>query len=139
MNDPYTAIQAVEHLSVLFTALAARPLGPILAHDTTTGVTVVVPARSFTENLALGLGLIRRYGAQEPTVIQALLRLLVTVLAACTEPDRWSAIEAEADLLVAAAERGVADHADLATVHVEADALRRDLAARRATEPSPAM
>jgi hypothetical protein len=114
VNDPYTAIQAVERLSVLFAALAARPLGPlgpIVAHDPTAGVTVVVLARSFTEHLALGVGLIRRYGAPEPTVIQALLRLLATVLAACTEPDRWSAIEAQADLLVAAAERGVADHA----------------------------
>ena len=83
--------------------------------------------------------MIRRYGAQEPTVIQALLRLLATVLAACTEPDRWSAIEAQADLLVAAAERGVADHADLAIVYAEAAALRRDLAARRAGAPlSPA-
>ena len=42
VNDPYTAIQAVEHLSVLFAALAARPLGPIVAHDPTAGVTVVV-------------------------------------------------------------------------------------------------
>ena len=139
VNDPYTAIQAVERLSVLFTALAARPLGPIVAHDPTTGVTVVVPARSFTEHLALGVGLIRRYGAPEPTVIQALLRLLATVLAACTEPDRWSAIEAQADLLVAAAERGVAEHADLAIVYAEAAALRRDVAARRAgAPPSPA-
>ena len=109
VNDPYTAIQAIERLSVLFAALAARPLGPIVAHDPTAGVTVVVPARSFAEHLALGVGLIRRYGAAEPTVIQALLRLLATVLAACTEPDRWSAIEAQADLLVAAAERGVAE------------------------------
>jgi uncharacterized membrane protein len=139
VNDPYTAIQAVERLSVLFRALAARPLGPIVAHDPTAGVTVVVPARSFAEHLALGVGLIRRYGAQEPTVIQALLRLLATVLAACAEPDRWSAIETQADLLVAAAEREVAEHADLATVYAEAAALRRDLAARRAGAPlSPA-
>ena len=48
------------------------PTGPIVAHDPTAGVTVVVPARSFAEHLALGVGLIRRYGAQEPTVIQAL-------------------------------------------------------------------
>jgi uncharacterized membrane protein len=28
VNNPYTAIQAIEHLSVLFAALAARPVGP---------------------------------------------------------------------------------------------------------------
>jgi Predicted membrane protein (DUF2254) len=80
INDPYTAIQAIERLSVLFTTLATRPVGPIVAHHRPTAVTVTVPARSFAEHLALGIGLIRRYGAKEPTVIQALLRLLGTVL-----------------------------------------------------------
>ena len=28
VNDPYTAVQAVDHLSVIFCALAVRPLGP---------------------------------------------------------------------------------------------------------------
>jgi uncharacterized membrane protein len=28
VNDPYTAIQAIEHLGVLLAALAARPVGP---------------------------------------------------------------------------------------------------------------
>ena len=27
VNDPYTAVQAVDHLSVIFCALAVRPLG----------------------------------------------------------------------------------------------------------------
>jgi uncharacterized membrane protein len=66
INDPYTAVQAIERLAVLFTALAARPVGPIVACHRPTGVTVTVPARSFAEHLALGVGLIRRYGAKSP-------------------------------------------------------------------------
>ncbi|HEY2241683.1 MAG TPA: DUF2254 family protein, partial [Streptosporangiaceae bacterium] len=27
VNDPYTAVQAIDHLSVIFSALAQRPLG----------------------------------------------------------------------------------------------------------------
>jgi uncharacterized membrane protein len=135
INDPYTAIQAIERLSVLFTALAARPLGPIVAHHRPTPVTVTVPARSFAEQLALGVGLIRRYGAKEPTVIQALLRLLTTVLTAPADADRWSAIETQANLLVAAAEREVTEPADLAVVYTEADILRQDLATRRTGTP----
>ena len=135
INDPYTAIQAIERLSVLFTALAARPVGPVVAHHRPTAVTVTVPARSFAEQLALGVGLIRRYGAKEPTVIQALLRLLTTVLAASTDADRWAAIETQADLLVTAAEREVAEPDDLAVVHTEADTPRRDLARRRTGAP----
>jgi uncharacterized membrane protein len=136
INDPYTAIQAIERLSVLFTALAARPLGPVVAHHRPTAVTVTVPARSFAEQLALGVGLIRRYGAKEPTVIQALLRLLTTVLTACADADRWSAIETQANLLVAAAEREVAEPGDLAVVYAEADILRQDLASRRTGTPA---
>jgi uncharacterized membrane protein len=132
VNDPYTAIQSVERLSVLYTALAARPLGPIVARDPATAVTVTIAARSFAEHLALGVGLIRRYGAAEPTVVQALLRLLGTALTASTDPDRWSGIETEMDLLVAAAERAVAEKADLGAVHADAETVRHDLARRRA-------
>jgi uncharacterized membrane protein len=105
----------------------------VVARDLAAGVTVAIPARSFPELLALGVGLIRRYGAGEPTVVQALLRLLSTVLATSTDdPDRWAAIEGQADLLTAAAERAVVEPADLDVVHAEAHALREDLAARRA-------
>jgi uncharacterized membrane protein len=48
------------------------------------------------------------------------------------DPDRWAAIEREAELIVAAAERETVDKADLARVHAEADALREALASRRA-------
>ena len=33
VNDPYTAVQAVDHLSVIFCALAVRPLGDYVAVD----------------------------------------------------------------------------------------------------------
>jgi hypothetical protein len=83
----------------------------------------------------LGVGLIRRYGAKEPTVIQALLRLLTTVRNASADAERWSAIETQANLLVTAAEREVAEPADLALVYTEADNLRQDLARRRTGTP----
>jgi uncharacterized membrane protein len=137
VNDPYTAIQAIEHLGVLFAELAARPIGPLVVRDEASATAVAVPARTFAEHLALGVGLIRRYGASEPTVVHALLRMLSTVLYACTDdPDRWDAIQAEADLLVTAADRAAVEPADLVIVHAEADALRRALATRRAGAPA---
>ena len=97
---------------------------------------MAVPGRSFGEHIALGVGLIRRYGAREPTVVQALLRLLSTVLSATgDDPERWAAIESQADLVVAAAEREIIERADLSVVHAEADALRQALATRRAGVP----
>ena len=43
VNDPYTAVQAVDHLSVIFCALARQPLGAYVARDDP-GL-VVIPAR----------------------------------------------------------------------------------------------
>ena len=138
VNDPYTAIQAIEHLSVLYAALARQPVGPLVAQDRSGTITAAVPARSFAELLAIGVGLIRRYGAQEPTVIQALLRMLTTVLTTGAEdPDVATAVQREANLLVAAAEREVQEPADLAVVYTEAETLRHALSARPA-ETSPA-
>ena len=123
VNDPYTAIQAIEHMGVLFAALAVRPAGPLVVHDTATGTAVGVPARTFAEHLSVGIGPIRRFGASEPTVMRTLLRLLSTTLYACGEdPDRWEAIECQMNLLTAAAERETVERADLAPVHAEADA-----------------
>jgi len=133
VNDPYTAIQASEHLSVLFAALAARPAGDLVVHDSERSVLVAVPARSFAEYLALFVGLIRRFGASEPTVIAAMLRLLAAAVGAMgAEPDRWAAVENEADLLVVAAQRSVVEPADLHLVHRERAALEDLLLTRRA-------
>ena len=135
VNDPYTAIQAVDHLAVLFSALAARPLGDHLLPTPEGTVAVIVPGRSFASLLNLGVGLIRRYGSSEPTVIHALLRMLSAALTATGEdPQRWAAIEAEAALLVADAERAISQPADLDVVHTEAERLHRALIARRGVE-----
>jgi uncharacterized membrane protein len=60
-------------------------------------------------------GLIRRYGAREPTVAHALLRLLGNCAAvAGDDPERYAAIEEQARIVTADAEREVPQPADLA-------------------------
>jgi uncharacterized membrane protein len=122
INDPYTAVQAIGHLSVIFCTLATRPLGAHLARDGEGVVRVIVPGRRFGEYLAVMCGLVRRYGAREPTVVEALLRLLGNC-AALTQADdeRTAAVEEQAALLLAAAERSIASLADLAGVRQQAD------------------
>jgi uncharacterized membrane protein len=126
VNDPYTAIQAVHHLSALYTELARRRVGTIVVSDARTGATVVIPARSIAEHLDVGMGLIRRYGAGEPTVIHALLTALTAVLLAVPDDaDAARAVEHQADLLVRAAERSVDEPGDLRAVRAEDEALRQ--------------
>jgi uncharacterized membrane protein len=130
VNDPYTAVQAVDHLSVIFCALARRPLGAHVARDGQ-GV-VVVPARRFGDYLAVMCGLIRRYGASEPTVANALLCLLGNCAAVAEDdPQRYAAIEEQARIIVADAEREVAQPADLDLTHAEAQSVLHAIAARR--------
>ena len=95
---------------------------------------VGIPTRSFAEHLSLGVGLIRRYGAAEPTVVAALLRLLTATVGAGGHADEQRAVVIEqADLLVAAAERAVAEPADLVLVRSARAAL--DLAPPPAATP----
>ena len=129
VNDPYTAVQAVDHLSVIFCALAQRPLG---AHVARSGqAVVIVPARRFGDYLAVMCGLIRRYGASEPTVTHALLRLLGNCAAVAGDDlERRAAIEEQARIIVADAEREVAQPTDLVLVHAEAESVLQAVARR---------
>jgi uncharacterized membrane protein len=131
VNDPYTAVQAVHRLSVLFGALAARRLGYHVARDPS-GAEVIVPGRYFGDYLSTMCGLIRRYGSAEPTVSTALLRLLsVCATVDGPDPDRLAAITEQCRIVLEDAEREVRQPADLAPVRAEATAVRAAVDRRR--------
>ena len=124
INDPYTAVQAIDHLKVIFCEIARRPLGDVIARDTTGRGMVIVPGRRFEELLGITCGLIRRYGAREPTVTLALLRLLDTCAGLVGDDRRrLSAIDEQAVLLRAQAEIEIVQPADFTPVKAAADAL----------------
>jgi len=128
VNDPYTAVQAVDHLSVIFCALAVRPLGDDIAHDPAGTVAVIVPGRRFADYLDTMCGLIRRYGAREPTVALALLCLLDDCAALVTDnTTRTTAILEQAALILDDAERDIAQPADAVAVRTAAMALQHRL------------
>ncbi len=136
VNDPYTAVQAVDHLSVIFCALAVRPLGDVVAKDPNGSGVVIVPARRFGEYLATMCGLIRRYGSGEPTLSAALLRLLDNCTAVLPDdPARWAALDEQADLILADATRETAQPADTRAVQTATRDLKATIAAHR-TRPT---
>ena len=123
VNDPYTAVQAIDHLSVIFCALARRPLGDHVARHSS-GAAVIVPGRRFPDYLAVMCGLIRRYGAAEPTVADALLRLLLTCAdMAGDDPEIAAAVDEQARIIIADAEREVRQPADLSTAQARAESV----------------
>jgi uncharacterized membrane protein len=124
INDPYTAVQAIDHLSVIFCAMAVRPLGDDVARDPKSGSMVLVPGRRFGEYLAVLCGMIRRYGASEPIVCLALLRLLSSCAVLIGDnPARRSAIEKQVLLIVQDAERRISQPEDFVPVQTAAEAI----------------
>ncbi|HEY8701726.1 MAG TPA: DUF2254 domain-containing protein [Arthrobacter sp.] len=75
INDPYTANQAVDHLGTILAALTLRQHGPQAVADAQGTVRLHIPARDFAYLVDLALGQVRRYGANEPRVVRALLRV----------------------------------------------------------------
>ncbi|WP_189212574.1 DUF2254 domain-containing protein [Actinokineospora fastidiosa] len=99
VNDPVTAIHAVGHMSDLLVKTTGRRLGGTLHEDDRGVGRVVVPDRDLTYYLDLACGQIRRYGRREPTVLNALLRMLRDVAAAARDDDQRAAVAVQVDLI----------------------------------------
>ncbi len=133
VNDPYTAVQAIHHMTAIFGAMAVRPLGPRVARDPDGPAVVVVPSRVFGQYLAKMCGLVRRYGSSEPNVMTALLRLMDhCAQMARTDPARLDALSEQARLVLEDGVRDIAQPADAAHVIDEESALQRRISAYRA-------
>ena len=111
VNDPYTAIQAVDHLSVVLADLAGRPLGAHGVRDASGVVRVYAPGRSWEYYVDLGFGQVRRFGHTEPRVVLALYRV-VRDLAMFCDPERRDVLRRFVEVLVGDVERDIHQEAD---------------------------
>lgn len=132
VNDPYTAVQAIHHMTVIFGEMASKPLGPRVACDPNGPAVVVVPSRVFGQYLAKMCGLVRRYGSSEPNVMTALLRLMDhCARIAHADAARLTAISEQARLVAEDGVRDIAQPADAAQVVQEEAELQQAIAAYR--------
>jgi uncharacterized membrane protein len=113
VNDPYTATQAVHHLSVILYTLARRRLGDWLCRDEHGTVRVAMPFPGFADYLKLGTAQIRRFGAKEPAVARSLIQLLKNVGSSTTSEDRRKACARHLRLVLEDAKRETAQPADM--------------------------
>lgn len=123
INDPYTAVQAIDHLAVVLCALARQPLGTWSVR-TSGGYTLSVPGHTFADYLRLSCAMVRRYGAREPAVALAQLRMLrnvATIVGA--DQERIAAIKVHVRLLLADAENAISQPADFEPVRASAQRL----------------
>jgi uncharacterized membrane protein len=123
VNDPYTGMQALEHIGVLLAALAPRPLGHKVLYDGPGRLRVVVPARDFAYFVELGTGQIRRYGRSEPRVLADLLKVLGTLGQFCRDDADRRTLADAVTLVSEAAEQSIAQEGDRRPVTRRADDL----------------
>ncbi|MGY1714299.1 DUF2254 domain-containing protein [Geodermatophilus sp. SYSU D01106] len=97
VNDPTTAATAVGHMADLLVRLTGRHLGATLHEDAEGVGRVVVPDRDLRYYLDLACGQLRRFGAGEPTVLVALLRMLRDVAVVCRDDEQRAAVARAAD------------------------------------------
>ena len=116
VNDPYTASQAVHHLSVILCTLARRRLGDRLCCDEHGTVRVAIPFPEFANYLQLGTAQIRRFGAKEPAVARSLIQLLKNVGSSTTSEDRRKVSAWHLRLVLEDAKRETAQSADVENV-----------------------
>jgi uncharacterized membrane protein len=127
VNDPYTAVQALQHLSVILADLSHRPLGSQQLRDSAGALRVAVPGRDFAYYLDLACGQIRRYGRSEPRVMLALLRILRSTGRFCVDDATRAVLAEQVRLVLADAEAAIVQPADLAPVREDAESVLREV------------
>ena len=126
VNDPTTAVHAIDRLASLLAVLVTRRLGPLIGEEA--GVArVFAPGMSFADYLDLACGQIRRFGAGEPAAMTALLVMLRQVAVFTSDPRRRRALGEQAAMIVTAAERHTDEPHDLIAVRAAAATVDRAL------------
>jgi uncharacterized membrane protein len=127
INDPYTAVQALQHVAVVLAELSHRPLGSQVLRDPAGAPRVTLPGRDFGYYLDLSCGQIRRYGRSEPRVMLALLRILSSTGRFCADDDTRAVLARQVRLVLADAEAAIVQPADLEPVQQDAAKVLREV------------
>jgi uncharacterized membrane protein len=111
VNDPTSAIQALDQIDDVLHRLAARSLGDGLLHDDAGRVVVRYPAPTWDTFLALAIDEILLYGAGSLQVTRRLRAMLEDLLTS-TAQARWPAVTAKLASLARATQRAFPDEAE---------------------------
>jgi uncharacterized membrane protein len=121
INDPTTAVQAIDQINDLLLRLEREELGDLRITDQKGALRVSVPMPTWDDYLALAFDEIRHYGLSSVQVMRRLRAALVGLAQAGAEPGRQASVE-----------RYLA-HLDRAIAHSHLDA--QDRAAARLPDP----
>jgi uncharacterized membrane protein len=111
INDPTTAVQALDHIEDLLLRLGRRRLDNGVYHDSTGQIRLVVPFPTWDDFLRLGLEEIRAYGAESVQVMRR-MNALINVLTEVLPPERHEALERWKQRLRATIAKSFTDQAE---------------------------
>lgn len=115
VNDPTTAQQALQQMSAVLVEVAHHPLGVDQAFDGEGRLRVAAPRPTFADHLDIAIDQVRRYGAEEPAVLLAILSLLTDVAERVADiADRAAVVRDQVERTLRAAD--VSDRAAAARV-----------------------
>ena len=129
INDPTTAVQAIDQIEILLRSLGRRRLTPGGLRDDNGQIRLRYPARTWEDLLSLALDEARNFGATSAQVTRR-LHAVLDDLHSLVPPERRPAVEAQLDLLHATVRR-VND--DPAEQHIAWQADRQGLGTSRPT------
>jgi len=113
-NDPYTAVQAVHHLTAVLNDAARRSFTSRQLLDAAGRLRVTISIMDFPTHLNVVCGHVRKGGSERhPRVTLELLRLLGAVAVSSVGERRRSAVERELDAVLADARRTLPPGDDL--------------------------
>jgi uncharacterized membrane protein len=111
INDPTTAVQAIDQIHDLLRRLALRPMLPGHSADTEGVVRLEYPTMTWPDYVSLGLDEVRIYGSGSLQVLRR-LHYLVDDLLTIVEPGRSPPLHQQQLLLTAIADRTFSDAHD---------------------------
>ncbi|NOJ98409.1 DUF2254 domain-containing protein [Corallococcus coralloides] len=111
INDPYTAVEALDQLTFLLCGLSRMRLGPRVLADAAGTPRVFLHGPTLRDYLALATDQILRYGAAEPAVVLRLLRLAASVAQRAREDEDRRAARERLHAILAISERSIPEPA----------------------------
>jgi uncharacterized membrane protein len=115
INDPHTAMSVLDRLGAALCQIAPRylPSGVTLRDDR---AVLVVPKIGYDGLLGVMFHMIRQNAAGSPAVLIRMLKTLHAVVGCERDHERMKLLQLHADLVLADAEREIANATDLATI-----------------------
>jgi uncharacterized membrane protein len=113
INDPSTAVLALDQIQRLLRVIGKRHLGDGTIRDAEGVVRVILPTPNWEDFVNLGMSEIRLFGANSIQVVRRLRAMIETLLAVLPER-RHAALQEQLKLLDRTVERSFADPADRA-------------------------